>query len=213
MKKNISKISLDSLDKEKREDLLKLSHFFKEKGILCGGTALMLQLSHRKSFDFDIFFPFSIPKDFLRKVSRIFGPNIQVLIDNVNELTFQTPKKTKISFVHFPFPRIYQILKIDSILISSWKDIASDKAYTIGRRPQYRDYVDLFFILEKGFPLKKIIRDAKKKFRGEFSEKLFLSQLPYLEDIKEFTIDFIRKVVEPKEIQKFFEKEIKKIKI
>lgn len=212
MKKNISKTSLDLLNKEKKEDLLRLSPFFQEKGILCGGTALMIQLYHRKSYDFDIFFPFSIPQNFLRKISKIFGPNIQVLIDNIDELTFLTPKKTKISLVHFLFPRLYRSLKINSILISSWKDIASDKAYTIGRRPQYRDYVDLFFIFKKGFSLQKIIKDAKKKFRGEFSEKLFLSQLCYFRDIQDFSIEFVKERVTRDQLQKFFEREIKKIK-
>lgn len=213
MKKNISKISLDILDKEKKEDLLRIPSLFQEKGILCGGTALMIQLYHRKSYDFDIFFPFSIPKNFLRKVSKIFGSNIQVLIDNTDELTFLTPKKTKISLVYFPFSRLYKSLKINSVLISLWKDIASDKAYTIGRRPQYRDYVDLFFILKKGFFLQKIIKDAKKKFKGEFSEKLFLSQLCYLKDIKDFSIEFTKEKVTRDQLQKFFQKEIKKIKL
>jgi len=213
IKKNISKISLDLLDREKREDLLRLSPFFREKGILCGGTALMIQLHHRKSYDFDIFFPFSIPKNFLRKTSKIFGSDIQVSIDNIDELTFLTPKKTKISLVYFPFPRLYQSLKVNSILISSWKDIASDKAYTIGRRPQYRDYVDLFFILKKDFSFQKIIKDTKKKFKGEFSEKLFLSQLCYLRDVKDFSIEFIKEKITRGQLQNFFEEEIKKIKL
>ncbi len=213
MKENISKISLDLLDKERREDLLKLSPFFREGGILVGGTALMLQLRHRISYDLDIFFPFAVPKQFLRRVSKIFGPNIRVEIDNVDELTFITPKETKISLVYFPFPQLYKRLKINSILISSWKDIALDKAYTIGRRPQYRDYVDLYFILKRDLSLKKIIKDAEKKFKGEFSKKLFLGQLCYLDDIKMFTIDFIDEKVTRKQLQKFFEKEIKKLKL
>lgn len=213
MKENISKISLDLLNRGKKEDLFKLSIFFQDKGILVGGTALMIQLGYRISYDLDIFFPFSIPKQFLRRVSKIFGSNIRVEIDNVDELTFFTPNKTKISLVYSPFPRLYEPLKINSVLISSWKDVASDKAYTIGRRPQYRDYIDLYFILKKDFPLSRIIKDAKKKFKGEFSEKLFLGQLCYLEDIKEFTIEFLREKITKLQLQKFFEKEIKKLKI
>lgn len=213
MKKNTSKISLDLLDKKRREVLFQLEPFFRQKGILCGGTALMVQLGCRKSYDFDIFFPSQIPEKFLRKARKIFGPDIRVEVDNPDELSFLTPNKIAISFVYFPFPRLYKILKVDSISISSWQDIASDKAYTIGRRPQYRDYIDLFFILKKGFPLKKIIDDAKKKYKGEFSEKLFFGQLSYLEDIRDFKIAFLKEKVDKEQVQKFFKKEIKKLKL
>lgn len=213
MKKDTSKISLDLLDKKRRDVLFQLSPFFEEKGILCGGTALMIQLCHRRSYDFDIFFPAQIPEKFLRKARKIFGPDIRVKVDNPDELSFLTPNKIAISFVYFPFPRLYKILKVDSIAISSWQDIASDKAYTIGRRPQYRDYIDLFFILKKGFPLKKIVRDGEKKYKGEFSEKLFLGQLSYLEDIRDFKIDFLKEKVTKEELERFFEAEIKKAKL
>ncbi|PIV12740.1 MAG: hypothetical protein COS47_00930 [Candidatus Nealsonbacteria bacterium CG03_land_8_20_14_0_80_36_12] len=213
MKKNTSKILLDLLDKERKEALFLLSPFFKQKGILCGGTALMVQLGHRRSYDFDIFFPSQIPEKFLRKASKIFGPEIRLETDNPDELTFITSNKIKISFVYFPFPRLYPTLKIKSVSLSVWQDIASDKAYTIGRRPQYRDYIDLYFILKKGFPLPKIIEDAKKKYRGEFSEKLFFGQLSYLEDIRDFKIDFLKEKVTKKQVQKFFEKEVKKLKL
>ena len=39
----ISKISLDPLDKSRKEVLFKLNPFFKKGAILAGGTALMLQ--------------------------------------------------------------------------------------------------------------------------------------------------------------------------
>ncbi|OIO50907.1 MAG: hypothetical protein AUJ43_00305 [Parcubacteria group bacterium CG1_02_44_31] len=209
MKKNILPISLELLDKEKKEDLHKLSPFFKQGGVLAGGTALMFQLGHRRSYDFDIFFPFSIPGKFLRKVSEIFGRNFQVLMDNSDNLTFSTPKGTKVTLVYFPFPRLYPLLENDFLAVSSWKDIASDKAYAIGRRPQYRDYIDLFFILKKGFSLKQTIKDAEKKFGGEFSEKLFLSQLSYLKDVKDFSIEFLKEKVNLEELEKFFLKQVK----
>jgi len=205
---NTLKISLEPLDKNRREILFKLKPFFKEKGVLAGGTALMLQLYHRRSYDYDLFFPFEISDNFLRLASRTFNSDIQVLINNHDELTFTTSNKIKISFIHFPFKRMYKTLEYKSVIISSYKDIASDKAYAIGRRPQYRDYVDLFTILKNKFPFKKVIEDAKEKFKGEFSEKLLLSQLVYFEDLEDFTIDFIGKEYSEEEIKNFFEKQI-----
>ena len=205
MKKTMSKILPDLLNEAEKNILLKLEFFFEKKGLLSGGTALMLQIPKRRSFDFDLFFPFEIPLNFLRKANEIFGSKLKLLINNSDELSFISEEKVKVSFIYFPFKRKYELVKIfDFVSLSSYKDIASDKAYAIGRRPEYRDYVDLFFILKDGLTIKKIIEDAKEKFSAEFSEKLFLSQLIYFEDIKDFTIEYISDPVDLEEIKSFF---------
>lgn len=50
----MSKIYLEILDKERIKIFQKMGDF-KRIGYLAGGTALALQIKHRKSFDFDIF--------------------------------------------------------------------------------------------------------------------------------------------------------------
>lgn len=205
----MSKISLEVLSKKEQEDLFKLLKFFEEGGSLAGGTSLMLQLYFRRSYDFDIFFNYEIPEKFLRNASEIFSKSIKVLINSKDELTFVSTNKVRISFVYFPFKRKYKIIDYKSIKISDIKDIASDKAYAIGRRPQYRDYVDLFFIIKSGFGLGQIIKDSKEKFGGEFSEKLFLSQLVYFEDISDYTIEFTKNIISKDKIKYFFENQIR----
>ncbi len=205
MKKTMSKILPNLLSEAEKNILLKLEFFFEKKGLLSGGTALMLQIPKRRSFDFDLFFPFDIPLNFLRKANEIYDSKLELLINNSDELSFIAERKVKVSFIYFPFKRKYKPANIiDFVRLSSYKDIASDKAYAIGRRPEYRDYVDLFFILKEGFTLKKIIDDSKEKFSAEFSEKLFLSQLIYFEDIKDFTIEFINNPLSIEEIKSFF---------
>jgi len=204
MKNIMSKVTLNVLSNIEKNILFGLEPFFKEKGILSGGTALMLQLPFRRSYDFDLFFPYEIPDNFLRKVSKIFNSNVKILINNIDELTFIANNQVKISFIYFPFIRKYKPVSLDSMVISSFEDIASDKAYAVGRRPEYRDYVDLFIILKNGFSLEKIILDAKEKFKGEFSEKLFLSQLVYFEDLKDFTVEFIKEEYSVSRIKDFF---------
>jgi len=185
---------------------------FKQFGIMAGGTALSFQLKHRRSYDFDIFTLNKIPKDLSWEVRKIFGKKIKVIQDSENELTFFAHPKVKVTFFYYPFKPIYKIIKTSSISIFDLRDIAADKAYTLGRRPIWRDYVDLFFIIKKGHGLEKIIPDAQKKFAGLFSEKLFLGQLIYLGDLQDFRIDFLKESSQPKEIINFFEKEIKKYK-
>ncbi|MDP3882663.1 MAG: hypothetical protein Q8Q48_01250 [Candidatus Staskawiczbacteria bacterium] len=63
----MSKLHFELLDKNQAECLKILTNFSKF-GVLGGGTALMLQLAFRKSFDFDIFTPKPISKQFLYKI-------------------------------------------------------------------------------------------------------------------------------------------------
>jgi hypothetical protein len=209
----MKKIILKELFSSKEiEILLKLKPFFQAKGLLSGGTSLMIQLPARKSYDFDLFFPYEIPHDFFEKAVNEFGSKVEILINNLHELSFISNSQFKISMIYFPFIRKYKpIVLNDSIFLSSFKDISSDKAYAIGRSPEYRDYVDLFIVIKSGFSLKQVIKDAKSKFKEGFSEKLFLSQLNFFDDIKDFTVDFIDKEYSLSEIKEFFFIETKKL--
>ena len=178
----------------------------KRIGITAGGTALSFQLKHRRSYDFDIFTSKNIPPDLAWEIKKIFGKKIKVIKESENELTFLTPGKIKITFFYYPFRPLYKIIRTNSISIVDWKDIAADKAYTLGRRLIYRDYVDIFFIIRKGHKLKNIISDARQKFGGLFSEKLFLEQLTYFGDLRDFKIEFLAESFQPEEIRLFFEK-------
>ena len=184
----------------------------KQIGVMAGGTALAFQLKHRRSYDFDIFTSKNIPLNLSWEAKKIFGRKIKVVQESENELTFLAYPKVKVTFFYYPFKHLYKQIKTSSISIFDWRDIAADKAYTLGRRPIWRDYVDLFFVIRNGHGLKKIIFDAQKKFAGLFSEKLFLGQLIYLGDLQDFQIDFLEKSFQPEEIINFFEKEVKKYK-
>jgi len=66
----------------------------------------------------------------------------------------------------------------------STQGVAITKAYALNRRNSWRDYVDLYFVIrDKHASLKQIIAAAGKVYDGAFSEKLFLAQLLYTDDI------------------------------
>ena len=69
----------------------------------------------------------------------------------------------------------------------------------LGRRATWRDYVDIFFLIKK-FSLDSIIKNSQKKFKGEFSEKLFLEQLVYFDDLEIVPIDFLQRTYTSEEI-------------
>jgi hypothetical protein len=198
---------------ENQKRALKDLKAFSKYGVLAGGTALALQFCHRKSYDLDIFVPKLISRKFLYKVKQYFK-NIEILVDTGEELSFVSLlHKVKISFIYYPYLPLYKTILTPYLEIFSWKDIALDKAYCIGRRGEWRDYIDLYFTLKRGYSLKKIIKGAEKKFGDTFSKKLFLSQLCYFGDIKVFSVEFIKEKISKTQLQKFFEKEIRKLKI
>lgn len=207
----MSKFHWQILSKNQIQALKSLKRFSKY-GVLAGGTALALQFNHRKSLDLDVFLPKPISRQFVFAMKQHYR-KIDIIVNTGDEFSFQSPFRVKTSLVFYPFSPLYKSLSTPYLKISHWRDIALDKAETIGRRGEWRDYIDLYFCVQNGFAIKDIISEAERKFGDLFSEKLFLSQLCYFGDIRDFHIQFTKEKVSQSKLQKFFEKEIKKIKI
>ena len=206
MNKNILKIHLDILDNTRQELLQKIIPNM-QGFVLGGGTALALQLAHRKSFDFD-FFSFSpVPKGFLEKLSKDIEIG-NIAVDTSDELTFFTKDNIKVTFLHYPFEPHFKTLALeDGLSIFPVQEIALQKAYTVGRRGEYRDYFDLYFILkDKYINLNEIITGAKGVYGNVFDKKIFLEQLVYFGDMQNFDIIPVSKtqLTKPEEVKQFF---------
>ncbi len=68
--------------------------------------------------------------------------------------------------------------------IADYRDIAVQKAYTLGRRAQARDYLDLHAVLQAGFiSFDDLLRWTQETYHEAFSARLFLQQLTYTRDI------------------------------
>lgn len=201
---------MDQLLDPKRERVFQKLSGFKQTAVLGGGTALALQLGHRKSYDFDLFIKQPISSAVKQKVLAAFGKkNLQILNDTSGELTFFTEDGVKVTFLHFPFPPLHPLVVNLLLPLFDIKDLASNKAYLLGRRPSYRDYVDTYFLLKYGLSLEQIVKEAKKRFEGGFSEKLFLEQLTYFDDLDDFEIEFLKeKKLTPPEVKEFLEKKV-----
>lgn len=183
---------------------------FRNPGILAGGTALALQLGHRRSIDFDFFRSEEIKKSLLTEVKRIFD-KIQILINNTDELTFLTSEKVKITFFYYPFKFRFKPKLISGIKVLDIRDIAFSKAATLNRRAAIKDYVDLYFILKSGLSIGTIIKNAELIYDDLFAEKLFLAQLLYTKDIDKSDLDKIYFLPDKKVSFKMMEKYFKEI--
>lgn len=198
---------LDRLSKERRLAFTKLKFF--SNFILAGGTAIMLQMGDRISYDFDCFSETEISKNLLAKVKKIFGVGIFLQIETSDMILIKTKKDVDISFVFHPYKPLQKPIKTNSIPIFVLDDLAANKVFTIGRRGVWRDYVDIFFFLKrKKYSIKDLIKLAERKFGGEFSEKLFLGQLTYFDDIKIVPTVFLREKYTDLEIKSYINKAV-----
>lgn len=205
-------MNLEVIPEKNKEIFFKLEKF--EEFYLAGGTALALQISHRISIDFDFFNSKEITKNLLSKVKRVFKENkVLISVNNSDELTIFIDD-IKITFLKYPFSPVFNFVECNNINLLSVKEIAASKAYTIGRRDSYKDYIDIYYIIaEKYSNLDEIIGIAEKKYKNEFNSRLFLEQLIYLKDIKKEKIIFLKDEIDTKKLENFFKKEIRKIDI
>jgi len=86
------------------------------------------------------------------------------------------------TFYKYPFNINFSLPFLDVINIPDLSILGAMKAFALGKRAKWKDYVDLYFIFKK-LNLKDIVDKAKQLFLGEFNEKLFREQLSYFNDI------------------------------
>lgn len=61
--------------------------------------------------------------------------------------------------------------------------LAAMKAFALGQRSKWKDYVDLYFIMKGGYSLDAISKKADEMFGGEFNGRIFREALAYFDDI------------------------------
>jgi len=166
----------------KQVELLTLIKQFIREYYLVGGTAIALHIGHRRSIDFDLFKYSTIKhSDNLKKISSF---KYQFYITRrVAEQMNLTINEVKVTFFQYPFKidpacRLEDVLRLPELI-----DLAAMKAYALGRRSKWKDYVDLYFIIKSYYSIDQISKRAIELFDQMFSEKLFRAQLSYFKDI------------------------------
>ncbi|MCH2188493.1 nucleotidyl transferase AbiEii/AbiGii toxin family protein [Candidatus Gracilibacteria bacterium] len=158
---------------------------FSRNFYLAGGTAIALQLGHRKSIDFDFFSaePIQIKK-IIQKLSDHHFSISRTLVKNEGEEFTVIIGGTKVTFLYYPFDiPLSKNHRFAGIQLPSIEILGSMKMYTLGRRSKWKDYVDLYTIFQSGYSLTQLSEYAEKFFQGAYNEKLLREQLCYFEDI------------------------------
>lgn len=163
-------------------ELLPIVHMFSKNFGLVGGTAIAFQIGHRHSIDFDLFTGKPFTNFNIRK--RISGRKGigSVFKDEEGQYTFVI-NGVQFTFFHYPYKIDFAKKFEDIIKLPNLLTLAAMKAFALGRRSKWKDYVDLYFIIRDYHPIKSITARGRKMFGNEFNEKLFRSQLAYFGDI------------------------------
>ena len=162
--------------------LLPLMAQFRREYYLVGGTAIALHIGHRRSIDFDMFK--LTPINHKKNLDRIYAACRDCQVTRrVEEQMNLLVNGVKITFFQYPFPiaaedRFANVFRMPSLIT-----LAAMKAYALGRRSKWKDYVDLYFLLTRHFSLDEVVKRANEIFGELFSEKLFRAQLSYFDDI------------------------------
>jgi len=166
---------------QKQKDLLPFIASFSDHFGLIGGTAVALQLGHRRSIDFDLATFSQLETERIRgKIGDKYKVD-SVLVDETNEYTLVIAG-VKITFLSYPFKFNFDVSYNEFIKMPDLITLAAIKAYALGRRAKWKDYVDLYFIFNK-YSFGEVVKRAKEIFGNEFNEKLFREELAYFDDI------------------------------
>src|SRR5450759_1697705 len=184
-------------------ELLPFIKDFKRSFYMVGGTAIALHIGHRRSIDFDLFTLAQINKSRIKgKLLHIPFKQIPIFedFDQVHLLI----NNVKLTFLSFPWPVLHPVTVSSIISIPSLLTLAAMKAFALGRRAKWKDYVDLYFILRDYYTIPEISREAEKIFNQQFSEKIFRQQLAFHKDI-DYTepVEFIARAIPDNEIKEF----------
>lgn len=154
--------------------------------ILCGGTALAMQIGHRKSEDLDFM---------MWRISKTEKPEVnwnaieKELRDKIGEIeSFNMLGFDQIEFVvkgvKFSFfvsdnlsPVTAPIDYLGNIRLADIESIMAMKMEVMLRRMKFRDYYDIYSILQEGYSINKGIEKALNLSRHRLSSKNIIAML------------------------------------
>jgi len=126
---------------------------------LAGGTALALQLGHRRSDDMDFF------------SEKLFNTDAILSLISVDKVFFTSfgtvhceIKGIRVSFLYYDVPLLYPTLSWRGIKIAHYKDIVAEKIKTISQRGSKKDFIDLYAVLKMRHSVLEVCDFFKRRF-------------------------------------------------
>jgi len=152
---------------------------------LAGGTALALLEGHRVSVDLDLFSPsFDDPEAVLVTLE---AAHLEAMTTSISPKTlYLQVQETTVSLFGYSYPLVASLLRPDNSLLplASREDIVAMKLAAIASRGSRKDFIDLWLLVTRYWPLSDCLELYRKKFAARDIGHVVRS-LTYFDDADE----------------------------
>ena len=149
-----------------------------EQTRLVGGTALALQLGHRKSIDLDFFGTVDCEAEYLRE--SIAGIASLTILKESPHIHIYIVDGIKVDIVNYKYPWLDDVVLEQGLRLASVSDIAAMKITAIIGRGTKKDFIDIAFLLHH-FTLEEILHFYAAKY-NDSSVFMAMKSLAYCDD-------------------------------
>lgn len=149
---------------------------------LAGGTAVALQLGHRRSVDFDWFTPDGL-EDPLHEAETLRSQAISFKIEQIATGTLHgTVGGVRVSLLRYRYPLLKRLRTWrERIRVAGRADLAAMKLTALAQRGAKKDFVDIYALGSRSASLRQMLRWHQEKFAVTDQAHLLYS-LAYFED-------------------------------
>ena len=173
---------------------------------LVGGTALSLQLGHRKSVDIDLFTKSAFDKGRVAELleANHSAKNVKVAENGI----ISSIDNVKVDLIYHPFPDVHPLVVEEGIRMASLEDIGAMKFNAmIADGSRFKDYIDMYVLLENR-PLKAMINAYTTKYPN-VDAFMARTALTFFDDIVLSTVAFMRPEIKMRDLKVRFSKAIR----
>ncbi|MFZ5801275.1 MAG: nucleotidyl transferase AbiEii/AbiGii toxin family protein [Candidatus Omnitrophota bacterium] len=189
--------------------ILGQSHLL-DNAYLAGGTACALQIGHRISIDLAFF-----------TLQEFNAKELVHSLKNIGEFRLDRQswgtilgefEKIKFSIFVYKYRVLFPFKSLFGINILDLRDIAAMKIDAISTRGIKRDFIDLYFICQKGISLKEILSLYDRKYGTLASNLVHIQKsLVYFADAEMTAMPKMLKKASWKDVKKYFENEVRRL--
>ena len=150
---------------------------------LVGGTALALHFGHRESIDLDFFSAQDFSLETLKKEVSVLG---RYRLTNEEDGTLDGMlDDVKLTFIRYEYPLLFPFVDFDGVKLADERDIACMKIDAVSSRGSKKDFIDIYFLLEK-YSLAELLSFFERKYSSiEYNKLHLLKSLAYFDDAEE----------------------------
>jgi hypothetical protein len=206
------KIHADILTAVQKKSLQRLGPFALREGFyLGGGTAVALQLGHRRSVDFDWFTSAHLA-DSLRLAASLGQEKIPFTTGQVERGTLHgSVYRVRVSFFDYAYPLLNPVFhwKEYSCPLASLADLACMKLAAIAQRGSKKDFIDIYALGRERYSLEDMLTLYRTKYDvADIGHLLY--GLSYFDEAEKERMPFMRWDVDWKDIRKTIQAWVKR---